>query len=70
MVEMERSGDMSWSWGSDVTTCERVGGCVGFEQVFWQKYRGNSKTTNPSKLPVSKKTVRNDVTLKHSENLH
>ena len=67
MVEMERSGDMSWSWESDVTTCERVGGCVGFEQVFW--HEKISKTTNPSKLPISKKTVQNDVILKHSENL-
>jgi len=44
----------------------------GTEQVFWRaekKYWGNSKTTNPSKLPVSKKTAQSDVTLKHSENL-
>ena len=34
-----------------------------------KKYRGISKTTNPSKLPVSKKTAQSDVTLKHSENL-
>ncbi len=37
--------------------------------VCCKKYRGNSKTTNPSKLPVSKKTAQSDVTLKHSESL-
>jgi hypothetical protein len=28
----------------------------------WKKYWGNSKTTNPTKLPVSKKTAQIDVT--------
>jgi hypothetical protein len=65
MTMVERSGDMrygevstceSWSWESGGLRSE----WSKFEQVFWRckKIEGQFKTTNPNKLPVSKKKQR------------
>ncbi len=47
---VERSGDMSWSWESESIICAGASFLARCK-----KYWGNFKTTNPTKLPVSKK---------------